>query len=118
MKHILRWILFLPAGILSGGVFQILYPFLASGRYEVNNFIMLLSSFLAGCITIYVCALVAPVKNKLWIVYPVLAISAMNLAVTFLYFDDWYHALQITLQVVGSVVITIQTHRNKIEYNW
>jgi len=118
MKNILRWILFLPAGVLCGAAVQILYPFLASGRYEVNNFIILLSSFLAGCAAFYVCALVAPIKNKLWIVYPLLAISIMNLATTFLYFDDWYHALQVTLQTIGSALITTQTYRNKIEYNW
>lgn len=55
----IRWILFLPAGVIAGGLVQFLYPTLTAGRYEENDILSFFAALLAGAVTVYVSAKVS-----------------------------------------------------------
>ena len=112
----IRWVLFVPAGILAGALVQFLYPFLTGIRFEANNFMIMFSALLAGAASIYVSALVAPTEKKLMIAIIMLFISFVNLGVAITYEGDNYMKLITLLQVVGSLFITVQIHRREIVF--
>ena len=113
----LRWILCFPVGIIAGGVVQILYPAISVGRFETNYFFIWIASLIAGGISVYVTALIAPTPKKIRVAIALCIISLINLGVAITYQVEFNDTLINLLQCLGSIFITAQIYRRKILFN-
>ena len=113
----LRWVSFLPAGILVGTAVQFIYPFMVGIGFETNNLMVMFAALLAGGATIYVSAWVAPTEHKLWVALPMVCISLFGLGLSVKYGSDIYASLITLLQSAGSIFVTVQIYRQEIVFD-
>jgi len=113
----MRWILFLPAGVITGALVQFLYPAFIAGRDAVNGILMLIAAPIAGAVTIYVSAKIAPIDNKMKVAIPLCFASVINLGVAICYQIELHDTLITLFQVLGSIYMTVQIYRREILFN-
>lgn len=121
--YILRWLLFLPTGILAGFVVFILYM-MTFGRFAPNpgSIGYLLASMIggwaSGAVAAYVACYVSPSHPK-WVagLLVLLALVGAATGIPFLVSqNDWDYLLITIAQDIGILVISIQVLRGLIVF--
>jgi len=120
---IIRWIFFLPAGILVGGLIQGAYPFLiaiclAGTGYDMTPLVNMFAAIFSGAGTIYVSARVAPTQKKLFVAVSivVLFLSLFILGIAVITEPGFYNTLIFALQIVGAIGISVLIYRGDIDF--
>lgn len=113
--QILRWIIFLPLGVLAGALIQFLDPILMGFGVGTNTVITFSSSFLGGAAATYVSAWIAPTEKKLTIALLIAALSLVNLGVA-IYYEDGI--LTSTFQLLGAILVAVLIHRKDIGFDF
>ena len=117
--EILRWIFFIPAGILAGTFLQLFWPIFIDKHAMNSGVIFLIAAILAGAAVVYVSVKVAPTKRKFEVslcICILLLIGTIFAVLNQIKFEEatLYETLLSILQLLGGLIVTYEIRKNNL----